>query len=211
MHDGELLAGWCAGDAPAGEELFRRRVGEVTRFFRNKVSDENDVADLVSQTFLGMTQSRDRYRGDTSFRRFVFRIATNVLHTHIRTRYKRAREALDFSTVCVAELAPKTPSSIMMKQRAGQAFVDGLRELPLDDQIVLELKCFEDLTGAQIAEALGLPEGTVRSRLLRATKRLRERVEATLAQGDPGGTVSSDALEKWAAQVRVQLGRDPRP
>lgn len=209
--DATLLRLWCGGDARAGEALFVRRVGEVTRFFRNKVSDEQDVADLVSQTFLGLTQSRDRFRGDASVRRFVFKIASNVLQTHLRTRYKRAREMVDFSTICIGALGPRTPSSIVMKRRGGQAFVDGLRDLPLSDQILLELKCFEALTSREIAETLERPEGTVRRQLAEATQRLRTLVHARLhgPQDAQRPTVTADDLDVWAADVRVLLGRDP--
>ncbi|MEM6996095.1 MAG: sigma-70 family RNA polymerase sigma factor [Myxococcota bacterium] len=210
--DAALLEAWRAGDGRAGETLFRRRVGEITRFFRNKVADDHDVADLVSQTFLGLTQSRDRFRGESTFRSFAFRTAHNVLRGYIRTRYKRAREELDFSAVCMGQLAPNTPSSIMMKQRGGQAFVNALRDLSLDDQIILELKCFEALKSREIAEILSLPEGTVRGRLARATARLKDlvakRLEEGRSVGDGPATVSSDDVESWAAEVRVMLGRD---
>lgn len=210
--DAELLQAWQDGDERAGNELVRRRVGEVTRFFRNKVHNDADVSDLVSQTFLGILSSRDGFRGETSFRRFVFCVAHNVLCGYIRKKYKREREQLDFTQLCVNDLAPSSPSSIMMKQREAQAFVDALRQVSLDDQTVLELKYFEGLTGPEIAETLEMPEGTVRGRLARATERLRKVVEARLMVGpSPRSEVTSEQLDTWAVDVRVRLGRNRGP
>lgn len=209
--DTDLLEAWCGGEGRAGEELFRRRVGEITRFFRNKVADESEVADLVSQTFLGLTEARTRFRGDASFRSFLYSIATNVLRGYIRVRYKRERERVDFTVLCIGQLSQRAPSSIVMGQRGGQAFVESLRDLSLDDQILLELKYFENLTGREIADVLGLPQGTVRRRLSTATHRLGGVVGKRLGGTDPAKTrasVSVDDFEAWAAQVRVTLGRD---
>jgi len=58
--DGELLSAWQAGDAAAGEAFVDRHFDAITRFFRNKVCSEDDVAELVGQTFLGCTAGKDR-------------------------------------------------------------------------------------------------------------------------------------------------------
>ncbi|MEM6290381.1 MAG: RNA polymerase sigma factor [Myxococcota bacterium] len=210
MHeDAELLVRWRDGDSAAGEALFVRRVGEITRFFRNKVADDAEVPDLVSQTFLGLTTAKDGFRGDASVRRFLFQIATKVLHTHLRKRYKRAREQADFGALCIAALTPRSPSSLMMRERGRQAFVDGLRSLSLDDQIILELRYFEALRGPEIADALELPEGTVRGRIARATRRLAETVQRSLEDAPGSRPAIDDAmLAAWAADVRVAMGRD---
>ena len=62
--DRELLERWQAGDREAGNALVRRRIGEITWFFRNKVTNETDVADLVGQTFLGCLQAAAGFRGE---------------------------------------------------------------------------------------------------------------------------------------------------
>lgn len=205
--DHALFVAWRDGDRDAGSKLLERRVREITWFFRNKVFDESDVADLVGQTFLGCVSARDRYRGETSFRRFLYTIAQNVLREYLRSKAKRAREKIDFTQVCVRDLNPRSPSSIQMHQRELRAFVDGLREVPIEDQIVLELKYFESLTGPEMAELLGIPEGTVRGRLRRGLERLRDRVHEGLRLGaEPSEPPSFEDLERWAAAVRAQRG-----
>ena len=64
--DGELLEAWQSGDREAGNHLVDRHFDAITRFFRNKVCGDDDVAELVGQTFLGCTSGKDRFRGDAS-------------------------------------------------------------------------------------------------------------------------------------------------
>jgi RNA polymerase sigma-70 factor (ECF subfamily) len=207
QSDEDLLEAWRAGDRNAGSHLLARRVREITWFFRNKVLDESDVSDLVGQTFLGCVTSRDRFRGDTSFRRFIYSIAQNALREYLRAKTKRAREQLDFTQVCIRDLRPRSLSSIQTHKRELQALVEALRDVPIDDQIVLELKYFEGLSGRELGELLDVPEGTVRGRLSRGLDRLRQRVQARLHAGDPTAEPPSiEQLEAWATQLRAQRG-----
>lgn len=206
--DRELFDAWCGGDNRAGSELLRRHVREITWFFRNKVFAESDVPDLVSQTFLRCVGAKDRFRRETSVRRFLYSIAHNVLREYIRTKAKREREEVDFSAICVRDLAPRSMSSMQMHRVELQAFVNGLRRVPIDSQVVLEMKYFEGLTGPQIAARLGVPEGTVRTRLRRGVIGLREAVAKELPHTAAAPVeVSVEDLETWAEAVR----RRPAP
>ncbi|MGB1014469.1 MAG: RNA polymerase sigma factor [Nannocystaceae bacterium] len=206
--DKELFEAWREGDRTAGGELVDRHFAPISRFFRNKVLQPEEADELVSQTFLACTASKERYRGDASVRQFFFAIAHNVLKNYIRSRYKRKREQLDFEVVCVQELDPASPSSIVMHRREARSFVQSLREIPIGDQVVLELMYFEGLSGRQIAELLAIPEGTVRGRLTRGKQRLRERVAQTLKAGaqDSESQVTTTHLDEWAQEVRSQYG-----
>lgn len=65
-NDPELLAAWREGNGDAGQELFARYFEPVSRFFANKLSEDND--DLIQETFEACVRGRDRLRQDTSFR-----------------------------------------------------------------------------------------------------------------------------------------------
>lgn len=206
-RDGELLSAWQAGDAAAGAAFVDRHFDAITRFFRNKVCGEDDVAELVGQTFLGCTSGKERWRGEASARQFLYAIAHNVLRKYIRGRYKRRSEELDFAAVCVQELEPASMSSIVAHKREARSLVQALREIPVEDQIVLELMYFEGLSGSELAGVLGLPEGTVRGRIARGRQRLRERVAALLAAApSQGEAVTPDHLDAWAKELRRQQG-----
>lgn len=207
--DWELLGDWRRGDRQAGGALVDRHFAAISRFFRNKVTSEHDAADLVSQTFLACTEGKDAFRGETSFRRYLFAIAQNLLRGYIRKKHKRSSEEIDFEIVCVSDLDPSSMSSIVARRREAQLIVRALREIPVDFQTVLELSIFEDLSGKQISELLGIPEGTVRGRLRLGKERLRARL-AALARtpGEAESTITD--LETWARDIRASLDRVDR-
>ena len=206
--DAELLTAWQSGDREAGNALVDRHFDAMTRFFRNKVCSEDDVAELVGQTFLGCTTGKDRYRGDAGVRQFLYAIANNVLRKYIRSRYKRHSEHVDFAAVCVQDVDPASPSSIIAHKREAQSLVQALREIPVEDQVVLELMYFEGLSGSELAGVLGLPEGTVRGRLARGKQRLRDKVADLLARapGLSSVAVTPEQLDTWAGELRRHQG-----
>lgn len=173
--DVEIFARWAAGDRTAGAELFDRYFEPVARFFRNKVAKEVDVQDeLVQTTFTACLAAGDSFRAEGSFRSFLFSIAYNQLRKH----YERARKAarIDFGTVSVHDLG-RGPST-MMAERAEQALLlDALGRLPVELQTALELHYWESMTMDEIGAALGMPAGTVKTRLRRARALLREDIE----------------------------------
>jgi RNA polymerase sigma-70 factor (ECF subfamily) len=173
MSDGmadewELLARWRAGDADAGSDLVRRYFAPISRFFRSKVG--NDVDDLIQQTFLACVEGRDRIQGG-GFRGYLFGVARRRLFDHVRDRYK-ARE-IDFSVSSLADLRT-TPSEGIARTQRAQLIQSALLQIPAEAQIALELAYWEGLSGPEIAVALDVELGTVRSRLTRARQRLRE-------------------------------------
>lgn len=209
--DWELAQAWRDRQPGAGDALISRHYREMSRFFCNKVASGDDAADLVHQTFLGALESLPQFRGETSFRRYLYAVAHNVLHGYIRKRYKRQREQVDFSELCVDDLAPASPSSIVMGRRQAQAFVDALRQLPLHDQVVLELRYFSGLTSRESAQLLAVAEPTLRGQLARGKERLRAAVAARLAappHASPASVSLAD-LDAWAAEVRAQHGWEP--
>ena len=85
--DIELLEAWKEGDASAGRELFARHFDSVFRFFRNKV--DGAAEDLTQQTFMGCLRGRDKFRGESSFRTYLFTIARKRLYTFLRDRQRK--------------------------------------------------------------------------------------------------------------------------
>lgn len=167
--DEDLLAAWRAGDEPAGNELCRRVIDPLYRFFRSKAPGSPE--DLVQQTLAATVEGRSRFEGRSTFRSYVFGIARNILRNALRARYEDHRD-LDFSTQSIEDLVP-SPSSIAAQRQRNSLLHRALRRLSVDQQIALELYYWENLSGREIAEVLGLREGGVRSRLLRGRAALR--------------------------------------
>lgn len=199
--DGELLERWRGGDTASGEKLFERYYDMVERFFLNKVS--SGVQDLVQETFIRCVESRDRIRDDDRFRVYMFGIAYNVLSGHLREHY-RGNRAVDFNEDSVHDLAPG-PGTLMAQRREHRLLIEALRNIPVDDQVLLELHYWEQLTTNQIAEVLGIPIGTARGRLQRARTKLEE-VMQRLAESPQDLSSTLARLDDWAAECRENLG-----
>jgi RNA polymerase sigma-70 factor, ECF subfamily len=198
--DEELLGRWQSGDPTSGEALFERHYDIIERFFLNKVP--NAVQDLVQETFTRCLSSRTRIRDNNHFVGYLVGIAKNVLHAHLRERY-RAAEPLDLEQVSVCDLHPG-PGTLVGRRREHRLLLEALRNIPVDDQMILELHYWEDFTTEEIAEALDIPVGTARGRLQRARAKLEE-VMHRVAES-PNELESTVArLEDWAKECRAHL------
>jgi RNA polymerase sigma-70 factor (ECF subfamily) len=191
--DAELLECWRAGDRRAGERLFDRHVSSVVRFLRNKVGDEFE--DLVQQTFLACVASRDRLREDASFRVFLLSIARHKLYDHL-DRLHGPAQRIDGLTTTLGALDP-SPSAIVVKREEDRRLLWAMRQIPVELQIVLELHYWEGLGTAELGLVLGIPRGTVKTRLMRARALLRERLDLAPTDDD-----DDDALRDWAQSLR---------
>lgn len=195
--DAELFATWRQGDREAGQALFDRHLAAIRRFFANKTPIAVD--DLVQQTFLSCTESRDTYRGESSFRSWLFGIAHNVLGTHLRDNAGRT----DAASESMIDGKP-SPSSVYAARAEDYLLFEALRRLPMDSQVALELHFWEQMSGSEMAVVLGIPEGTVRTRLRRARTLLEEQVRA-LAQGPMAPESGVEALDDWARTIRERF------
>lgn len=201
--DAVLHEAWRGGDKRAGEVLFERYFDAIYRFFESKA--KGDVGDLVQRTFLGSIEARDRFRGASSYRTFLYAIARNELYAHYRG--KRRDVGVDFGVSSVADLAPG-PSTFARQRSERGRLLAALESLPVDLQLAVELRFWEGLSGPDLAVVLEIAEGTVRSRLRRALEALRD----ALALDDEGKALlaplasTSDAdLEAWAAGLHERL------
>lgn len=199
--DFELLESWRGGDKEAGNTLFERHFDAIQRFFRNKVGPER-LEDLIQHTFLILVEKRDDFRGESSFRTYLFAVAHNVLRNAFRS-HKRKNERFDFGTVSVHDVGPG-PATMVAKQQDKQLLLQALRRIPLDFQVCLELYYWEQMEAKQLAEVLDLPVGTVRSRI-RLGKQKLEAAIAELAQSPDQLTTTMTNLEDWARDLRDQV------
>lgn len=199
--DGELLTRWRAGDSASGEALFERYYDSVERFFFNKVGRE--IADLAQETFVRCIESREQIpQQEDRFRLYLFGIAYHVLNRHLRLRY-RGGELLDSSEVSIRDIEPG-PATLAGQRQNDRLLLEGLRSIPVDDQVILELHYWEELTTDDIAEVLAIPVGTARGRLQRAREKLTEQM--TRLTESPWDLESTFAgVEDWAEALRGQL------
>jgi RNA polymerase sigma factor (sigma-70 family) len=196
--DVELLTAWRRGDRTAGQQLFSRYYEAVARFFFNKVGDAGK--DLIQRTFLACLEGLPGLRAEGSFRSYLFAIAYRQLCRHYRTN---RNDRIDLVSISVAALDPSIVGLLADREEM-RLFLAALRELPLDLQVALELHYWEKCQVAEIAAALELPEGTVKSRLRRGRELLRATIDRLAARPDLA-TSTIQGMETWARDVRAQV------
>jgi RNA polymerase sigma factor (sigma-70 family) len=201
-----LLDQWCAGDNAAGNALFRRHYEAVYRFFASKV--EGEVDDLAQETFLACVRERGRFLGHSAFRTYLFAIARYTLYGYWRKRARRG-QPLDFEEVSIASLSTSIGSR-MVRREDHARLLEALRQLPLEQQLLLELHYWEELEREQLAAVFEVEPATTRSRLYRARAALRQRLDVaaspevaapTQAAGSVGTGGEDDALDAWARSL----------
>ena len=204
VGDPDLLAAWREGDARAGQELFSRYFEPVSRFFVNKVCTDHE--DLIQETFEACVRGRDRLRSDGSFRSYLFSVAFNVLKAYFRR--KRAGDHVDeLGSASLHDLAPG-PSTLVGAVQQEQLLLDGLRRIPMELQVVLEMRYWEGMSSSEIGTALGIPAATARSRLVRG-RELLERAIAQLPANPQTRDSTLTELEDWLDHIRATLHVPP--
>jgi RNA polymerase sigma factor (sigma-70 family) len=195
-----LLERWRNGDREAGNQLFLRHFDSIYRFFDHKVEEEVD--DLVQATFTSCVHSRDQFRGQSSFRTYLFTIARHELYAYLRKRY-RHRDDIDFDRVSLEHLTT-SPTGRIARDQERKLLLHALRALPLEQQLLLELHYWEEMDAAQLAEVLGTAEPATRARLSRARKALREGMQSMSDSPLPAHSSLED-LDAWASRMRTKM------
>jgi RNA polymerase sigma-70 factor (ECF subfamily) len=191
-----MLEQWRAGDQVAGGALLRSYFPVLYRFFANKVS--GDVDDLVQQTMESLFAGRDRFENRCSFRSYLLSIARFQLYEYVRRR-SRTNSKIEYDTVTAFDLSP-SPSTLAAANAERQLLLEALRRIPINFQIALELHYWEDLSGPELAEALGVPVDTAYSRIRKARELVKKQLRvlgAPLGDSNLQGRVSA-----WESDMR---------
>jgi RNA polymerase sigma factor (sigma-70 family) len=199
--DRDLLAAWAAGDARAGETFVERHFDGLYRFFANHV--DHEIADLVQRTFVACIAKRDRFPEHVSVRAFLYGIAHKEL---LMTLRKLAREREAVRAVAGDQGRPTSPSTVVALREEERLLAIAVQRLPLELQILIELFYWEELSVADVALVLEVPEGTVKSRLHRAREQLRREMQDGGAAAALVETTIS-GLDRWAVALRESWQR----
>lgn len=200
-RDAELVTKWKAGDKQAGDRLVMIHFPGVRLYFLSRAPLEHE--DLVQETFKRLAASLTRFRGEAPFRAYLFIIARNVLCGHLRARYKWVGEPIDSS---LGEITGVPMSSLVAAKEERRLLLDALRRLALDDQDMLELYHWQDLTAPELGALFEVPVGTVRSRIRAATTRLKQAF-TELSAGQHDRDIDENDIERWLFELRAEIPR----
>jgi RNA polymerase sigma factor (sigma-70 family) len=183
--DLELLRLWNNGDPSAAGELFRRHIATLRRFFRRRLNE--DAEDLVQETFLACLENAQSFREEASVATFLGSIARHKLSAEYRIR-SRNRMVTDMLVDCLDRETRACPPCPLERKSLEEA----VSLLPEPLRRVLVLTYWNGLPQETVARKLGIPAGTVASRVRRAKTALHrvlsEKLDAaTAADTNAGG------------------------
>lgn len=174
LDDAILMQRVRDDDRDAFAVLVKRHEKMLLNFFARS-GVQYDCEDLVQQTFLRLYRYRTRYVATAKVTTFLFLLARQVWIDELRRRKRHERLVAGLAaepqpTMAGAEAAEATASGEMDLERALEALPEGLRQ-------VVELGVYQDLPYAEIGEILGIPVGTVKSRMFNALAKMRAFLE----------------------------------
>lgn len=192
IPDEELMSQVRNGVGEMLGELFERYQVPLFNFYYRLTSDRSLSEDLVQEVFFRILKYRHSYRPETAFRAWMYQIARNTRIDYLRRR--RPETSLEL------ELEPSvTPIDTAQEKQEATLLHRALLELGEDKREVLMLSRFQGLKYEQIAELMGCEVNTVKVRVHRALRELRERFSALA-----GGKI-------WEKQERRGTARWPEP
>jgi RNA polymerase sigma factor (sigma-70 family) len=173
----ELLVVRCQlGEHEAFEALIGRWHTPLWKYLRRVTGEDDAAADCVQEVWLRVWRGITKLRDGARLRAWLFGIARRVVMDRLRAKYADARlvsvDAADMPELAAASSDPGDDEDIDLVQ-------DELARMPLVERDVLVLFYLKELTLGEMADVLGVPVGTVKSRLFRARGMLRERMAGT--------------------------------
>ncbi|MFI6940768.1 RNA polymerase sigma factor [Streptomyces sp. NPDC050418] len=172
-------------------ELYDRYAPDIHRYAARRLGDGH-ADDLTAETFLAAFRTRSRYDlGRENARPWLYGIAANLIGKQRRTEVRGLRALARTGTDPVAESWVERADSRVVAQSAHGPLAGALAGLSAGDRHVLLLVAWADLTYPEVAEALGIPLGTVRSRLNRARRKVRSALGA-----DPAFVVDASEVAR---------------
>ncbi len=171
----ELLVVRCQlGERDAFEELIRTWSGPLLSHLR-RVAGTAVAEDLAQDVWIKVLRGIAGLREGARLKPWLLRIAHNVLMDHLRLRYAQSEVPVAADDIAAGDVAADGPN---VREEMLSFLESRLAALPLPEREVLTLFYLEDLTLAEIAKILAIPEGTVKSRLFRARRQLRASMSA---------------------------------
>lgn len=178
VSEKKIIEKVLGGDANAFEELVLKYEKTVYNLALRMVGDRDDASDMTQEAFIKAYGSLSSFRGDSKFSVWIYRIATNVCLDFLRSKSRKQQVSLTVSDDDDedAQLDIPDPSSApeqqLIKKISMQSVEEGLKTLPDKQRQILVMRELGGMSYAEIGKALSLEEGTVKSRIFRARKRL---------------------------------------
>lgn len=184
--DETLMAGICDDSGEAFEALVRRYESPLFNYAFRVLDNREDARDVFQETFLRVYQHRARYRRGAPVRPWIYRIATNLCRDRLRARRRRPTIPLDVSASRDPDLTPlrdilpdglQNPAAVASAAELQARLHAALQRLPIKQRTVFVMARYQDMPYNDIARALFIPVGTVKSRMNKAVSLLMNELQ----------------------------------
>lgn len=181
MNEKELILLLQQGDETAFEALVRLYEKKIYTLCRRMCGNDEDAQEAAQDAFLSLWRSAKSFRGDASLSTWLYRLATNACIDLLR-RNQRGGERVSLddeeTTFELVDAAP-LPEQALERKETQRLIEEGLRALPEEYRAILLLREAEGLSYAEIADAMHMELGTVKSRISRGRVLLRNYLSAS--------------------------------
>ena len=174
LDESDLIRRAQRGDTHAYEELVNAYQGIAFRTAYVIARNASDAEDAAQDGFVKAWRALGRFRAGAPFRPWLLRIVANEASNRRRSAGRRAGLALRAATQQPSGDAAPSPEAALLSSEQRAVLLAAVDELPDEQRDVVALRYFLGLSEAEVAETLGIPQGTVKSRNARALARLRE-------------------------------------
>ena len=186
--DQQLVQRAQHGDLRAFDLLVLKYQGRIAALISRYVSDAGELEDVTQEAFIKAYRALGKFRGDSAFYTWLYRIAANAAKNYLVTKRRRPgadatiedAEGLDEGGL-LSESA--SPEALAMGGELAVVVESALNALPDELKAALMLREFDGLSYDDIADVLGCPVGTVRSRIFRAREAVDQRVKEQISGG----------------------------
>jgi len=186
--DQQLVQRAQRGDLRAFDLLVLKYQGRIAALVSRYVSDAGEVEDVTQEAFIKAYRALGKFRGDSAFYTWLYRIAANAAKNHLVAKGRRPgadatiedAEGFDEGGM-LSESA--SPEALAMGGELAAVVESALNALPDELKAALMLREFDGLSYDDIADVLGCPVGTVRSRIFRAREAVDQRVKEQISGG----------------------------
>jgi RNA polymerase sigma-70 factor (ECF subfamily) len=189
--ESDLVARCQKGDPAAFSRLVAVHESMVFNLAARLLGDGEEARDVAQEVFLQVYRTLGRFEGRSSLKTWIYRIVVNQCHNrrrfwhrHGRDREETLDEALPAPPAAGTGTAMPNPYEQTRRRERARAVQQALLGLRFEQRAVVLLREIEGLSGEEVAAALGIPEGTVKSRLSRAREALRGKLVGLVDEGD---------------------------
>jgi len=188
VREASLVQRCAVGEETACAELVAEHQRMVVQLAVNLLGDREEALDLSQEVFLRVFRTINRFRGHSSLRTWIYRIAINQArnrHRFWRRRHRADQVSLDQHMAAHGEFVSAgeiRPDRMLAQKELAQRLQSALDHLPFDQRTAIVLREIDGLSYEEIAYSLGVAVGTVKSRLTRARHALRQELREARAR-----------------------------